>query len=104
MRRHGRNSRVEKTPTTNGRVIRDMLLAEKIRGNPKDYVIISGLRLIDYNGSYDIRLENGKASPKTVFLMHKRKLHNVIGDEQARRFWRQGLGRVADKIPPLRKR
>ena len=87
--------KVAPAKTANGRIIRDMMLSSKVKGNFKDFVIIAGERLLDWCGSYDILTTEGeKVSAKAVALVHKSKLRNIIGEEQARRFWRPGIGRI----------
>ena len=78
----------------NGRIIADLMHSEKMRGNAKDYVILSGSTLLDFNGTFDMRQDEGALSVPKVCLVHKRKLHNIIGEEQAARFWRPGFGRI----------
>ena len=86
--------------TTNGRIIADMLFSEKMKGNPRNYVVLSGSSLLDYNGTYEINLDDGyKLRFSGVLLVHKRKLHHFIGDAEAGRFWRRGLGRSQGPNP-----
>jgi len=87
--------KVAPAKTANGRIIRDLMLSNKVKGNFKDFVIIAGERLLDWCGSYDILSDDGsKVTAKAVALVHKSKLRNIIGEEQARRFWHPGIGRV----------
>lgn len=93
--------------TVNGKVIADMMHSEKMRGNYKDHVILSGSSLLDYNGTFEMRLQpidsvtglpidkEKKLSVPSVCIVHKRKLHNFIGDEQAALFWKPGFGRIS---------
>lgn len=85
---------VSKRYTTNGRIIADMLHSEKMRGNAKDYVVVSGSSLLDFDGTYEMRLDDAKLKVPSVALVHKRNLRKIIGDEQAARFWKPGYGRV----------
>ena len=83
--------------TDNGKMISELMHSQNVRGNPKDWTIIAGYRLVDYYGSYDIRLEDGRTTgTKSVVLVHKRNLHKFIGAEMAVKFWRRGIGRVRD--------
>lgn len=90
---HAASCPISKRYTTNGRIIADMLHTEKIRGNPKDYVILSGASLMDFDGTYEMRHDGGSLSVPSVHLVHKRRLHNIIGAKQAARFWVPGIGR-----------
>lgn len=78
------------------------MLANRVKGNHKDYVIITGSRLMDWSGSYDIRHSaDGKivqAPASAVALIHKSKLRNVIGEEAASAFWRTSFGRVPPSV------
>lgn len=86
--------------TVNGRIIADMLFSENMKGNPRNYVILSGSSLLEFNGTYEVKIDNGaKLRFSGVLLVHKRKLHNFIGDNEASRFWRQRIGRVHNPSP-----
>lgn len=82
--------------TPNGRIIRNLMVAESVKGNHKDYVIIAGNRLVDWQGSYDIvRSSDGKTmGVDGMALIHKSRLSPIVGDELAKHFWRSGVGRV----------
>lgn len=85
--------------TTNGRIIADMLVREKMGGNPRDFVILSGTSMLEYNGTWEVQLDDGyKLRFTGVLLVHKRKLHTFIGAEQAARYWH--LGRRVNTAPP----
>lgn len=88
--RHSVNCPVRRRYTNNGRMIAEMMHARRLRGNPKDYVILVGPRLIDFAGTYEIQ---GMMQPKVV-LVHKRELSRVVGEQASRRFWRRGTGRT----------
>jgi len=81
-------------PTANAKVIRDLMLANKVKGRFKDYVVIAGTRLMDWLGSYDILHESEEglkaAGINGMALIHKSKLVNIIGAEMAAQFWRNG--------------
>lgn len=83
--------------TANGRIIRDLMLANDVKGSYKDYVIISGERLIDWTGSFDIFKDGRPLRAEAVALIHKSKLAKVIGDDAAKVFWRPGFGRIHSK-------
>ncbi len=85
-------------PNGNARMIRDMMVQDKVKGSWKDYVIITGNRLLNGNGrSFEIKLEEGATTGvDAVALVHKRKLVNVIGPDEAARFWHPQLGRVVE--------
>jgi len=86
-------------PSPNAKVIRDLMISQEIKGNFKDYVVLAGKRLIDWQGSYDmVREEDGKTvGVNGMALIHKSKLANVVGAELASNFWRPGIGRVNTK-------
>jgi hypothetical protein len=81
-------------PTANAKVIRDLMAANKVKGKFKDYVVIAGVRLIDWLGSYDILHESEDglkaAGINGMALVHKSKLRNIIGEKMAAQFWRNG--------------
>ena len=86
---------VSKRHTANGRIISDLMHSKKVRGNAKDYVVLSGATLIDFHGSYEMRLEGTQLKISKVRLVHKRNLHRFIGSERAANFWRPGFGRIS---------
>lgn len=83
-----------RTSTANGKMIQDLMVAHKVKGNHKDFVIIVGSKLMDWTGTYDIRQRDKPVEARAMALIHKSKLRNVIGPELAGVFWRRGLGRV----------
>ena len=90
---------VSKRFTVNGRIIADLMHSEKIRGNVKDHVVLSGSSLLDCEGTFEMRHTDeeggeGRLTVPAVCIVHKRKLHKIIGDKQAARFWKPGFGRV----------
>lgn len=82
-------------PTANAKMIIDLMKSRKLKGKFKDHVIIVGSRLIDWLGSYEIRIEEEGEMKKFgvdgVALIHKSKLKNIIGEEPASKFWRNGM-------------
>ena len=90
---------ISKRFTVNGRIIADLMHSEKMRGNLKDHVILSGSSLLDYSGTFEMLIKDDdgadqKLSVSSVCIVHKRRLHKIIGVEQAERFWKPGFGRV----------
>lgn len=84
----------------NEKMIADMLRATKTRGNPRDYVLISGARLIDHTGAYDLIARDGTVGVNGVALVHKRRLHKLVGEELAALFWRRRFGIRAATVAP----
>jgi len=85
---------VRRRYTDNGRMIAELMHSKKIKGSPKDFVIMIGRRLIDFHGTYEIRgVEGGQGVPG-VSLVHKRELDRIVGAKEAGRFWRRGWGRI----------
>lgn len=80
-------------PTANATIIRDLMIASKVKGKFKDYVVLAGNRIMDWLGSYDVLKQTEDGIKSVGFhgmaLIHKSKLRNVIG-EQADLFWRNG--------------
>lgn len=74
----------------NARIIANLMITKGVRGNVKDFVVIAGFRIMDFQGSFDIRKEDDLT--KTVGidgirLIHKRELHGIVGEEAASIFW-----------------
>lgn len=86
----------------NESMIQDFLDLVGNKSNPKDFIIISGLRMIDVSGSFDIKMKENpeKPPPSGVYIVHKKDLHKVIGEELASKFWNRRLHmRVPRKNP-----
>lgn len=79
----------------NGKIIYGFVKRTKAKGSFKDYVLITGSRMIDYRNSYNIMIEN-KTENNNIYLLHKSKLKNLIGKEEALKFWHPKIGRLAD--------
>lgn len=85
-------------PTANAKMIHDLMVSEKVGGHYKDYVVLVGKRLVDWQGSYDMVREDGKTvGVNGMALIHKSRLVPIIGKELAKHFWRSGIGRVFHK-------
>jgi hypothetical protein len=67
-------------------MIADLMFAKKQRGKVKDWAVISGSRLVDWRGSYDVQVKDG-ALTDSVTLIHKRDLFKVLEEGEADRFW-----------------
>jgi len=82
-------------PTTNAKIIRELMVESKVKGHWKDFVVIAGKRLMDWRGSYDMTAEDGKSiGVDGMVIIHKSKLAKVVGEETALNFWRPGIGRI----------
>jgi hypothetical protein len=81
---------VKKYP--NGQALLNAMNLSKIKGDVRDYVLITRTVMIDYRGSYKL---NDRTDDRLVIL-HKRNLKNVIGEESAKRFWLEPYGRIVD--------
>jgi hypothetical protein len=80
--------------TVNGRMIYDLMKERKVRGRYKDYVIINGDKLMDWLGTYEIKIIGGKNVAfftNNVILVHKSKLSRFIGKEGEMKFWSSGV-------------
>ena len=87
--------------TPNGKLIYNLMEAKKVKGNWRDYVAMSGSRLIDAFGSWDMFSPTGDPlGIEGVGLIHKSRLKSIIGDKFASRFWNDKLG---TRVPPTQK-
>ena len=80
-------------PTVNGRMIYELMKERKVKGRYKDYVIINGSRLMDWLGTYEIKVigEKNVFFISSVTLVHKSKLSRFIGKEGELKFWKSGM-------------
>ena len=93
----------EKTKDLAGsaRIVADMMQTKGIRGNVKDYVVIAGYRIMDFQGSFDIRKDDGSGETvgiDGIRLVHKRELHTVVGESLAAHFWSRAT-RTRRRLP-----
>jgi hypothetical protein len=93
----------------NEQVIFDFMMMTNKRGNPRDFVVITGSRMMDAWGSYDIFIRDEEGGPVSkpypgVALVHKRDLHKVIGPEPAAKFWNRRLGIRVNQTKPTPKK
>jgi hypothetical protein len=86
---------VQRAATPNGRIIQGMLAQHNIDPNLyKDYVAITGDRLIDWSGEeYQVQSENGTAYVGPSAVLHKRHLKKVVGSVLAAKFWHPTLNK-----------
>ncbi len=70
-------------PTANARMIKKFLDAGKMKGDFRDYVILTGNRMLDWEGSYELEAPDGGAvQVAETNLMHKKKLETMFESEQ----------------------
>jgi hypothetical protein len=59
-------------------MIQDLMDEGKVKGSYKDYVVLAGNRLIDWQDSWDMYQSNGESiGVDGVTLMHKARLHKM---------------------------
>jgi hypothetical protein len=93
-------AKMARAKTQNGRHIVRTMLDEKIKGDFKDYVIIVGDQLLDWQKTMTLTAHDGM--PVRVdkpVLIHKSKLKNIISPEAAKAFWHPVFGRLVDISP-----
>jgi len=77
-----KNPGVAYFPTANANVIYKLMRAEGVKGDYKDFVVIAGNRLVDWNGSYDVNVKEGSSTnTDKIFLINKKDLPKIIGEE-----------------------
>lgn len=80
--------------TPNGKLIQDLMVAREVKGDYRDFVMITGARLVDWLGSWDIFNSAGEPMGfEGVLLVHKSKLGTIVNDKFADKFWDQRLKR-----------
>lgn len=78
-------------PSSNAKLIFQFMKTNKIKGDYRDYVLISGDRLINWDNSYNCETKN--IEKDGIKLVHKRNLKNILSEENAAVFWHPKLGR-----------
>lgn len=79
----------------NGKIIYKYIKETKAKGTFKEYMLIIGNRMLDYRDSYNVIIEN-RTESDNIYLLHKSKLKNLIGEEEALKFWHPKIGRLID--------
>lgn len=85
----------------NSRIVAEMMQSKGVRGNVKDFVVIAGFRIMDFQGSFDIRKDDGSGQTvgiEGIRLVHKRELHAVVGESLASHFWNRAT-RTRRRLP-----
>lgn len=78
--------------TTAGQKVFLFMKNMKIKGNFRDHVLFIGPKIYDYSGEYDcIRPDMEEGQKAYIALLHKKDLHEVIGEKEAEKFWSQKL-------------
>jgi len=77
--------------TRNEQVIRELMKLKKRRGNPKDYVVLTGASMLDAYETRVVRNRRKNSGEEKVLLIHKRHLHFFIDEQQAAEFWNRKL-------------
>lgn len=72
--------------------IKAMMKLKKLKGSPKDYVVLSGEMMMDYRANYKITRIDDVKHHGSMLLLHKRNLYRFIKEEQAKMFWHRTLG------------
>lgn len=87
------------TPKTpNGKLIANVMEMRDIKGSYKDFVILSGSKLVDAHGSWDIFSPDGAPlGVEGVALVHKSNLSKLVGEKFASRFWNS---KINTRVPP----
>jgi hypothetical protein len=81
--------------TSNAKMIVGVMDSDGVSGNYKDYVLLTGDRLIDWKRSHAIRTPDGKSiGVDGIALVHKKKLANMLPAEIADQFWHPKMGRA----------
>lgn len=93
----GKKPKEKMTPL---KLVEKLMRERKVRGNPKDWVIIHAGLMMDWEGTYQLTVtQTGeKVSVQEVALLHKRDLASFMKPEHARQFWNPALGMRVSKL------
>lgn len=76
-----------------GEKILEFMSLNKVKGNFRDYVLFVNNQMYDAWGVYTVARADTSEPAAVVALIHKSKLHKVIGDAYAAKFWHRRTGR-----------
>ena len=86
------NGSVPRGLTNWGQKIWSFMNDHKVKGNFRDFVLFVGDQMYDNSGQYTVRREqSAEGEAAYVALLHKQKLHQVIGEKAAEKFWNSKL-------------
>jgi hypothetical protein len=101
-----RSGKKKREPTGNEAIIRAAMKVKGIRGNPRDYVLLMGDRLLECTGSFAMfqvnedQSESKRVEFEGVQLVHKKHLHKYAAEPVAAKFWNRKLG---VRVPQVKK-
>ena len=92
---HGKRKKREarKATTQDGLLIQGLMSATGVKGSHKDYVVIVGTRMIEWNGAVEVLLLPDAPIDSAPVLIQKRNLSRYIGDA-ALQYWSPARGRL----------
>ena len=98
MEKKRKEVQIERKITPNARVIQGLMRSRNVKGDYREYVVLTGNSLVDWKGSHTLSTSDGKViGVKEMALVHKRNLKNFLPSEIAERFWHPKLGTLGAK-------
>jgi hypothetical protein len=83
--------KLETIKTQNGQLIYQLMVSRGVRGDYKDYVLVTPTEIIDWQDRWTV--VSGEVFDKPQ-LMHKKLLRHVLGDDVASEIWHPKMGRL----------
>lgn len=86
----------------NGKLIYEMMKSNGVKGDVRDYIVLTPKSMLDYRGTYNVVYKETNDEfgifklGANVYLLHKKKLKNIIGEEASEKFWHPRFGRLID--------
>lgn len=79
----------------NGKLMYDSMKEASLKGDVRDYMIVTRGNMLDYRGSYNLE-DEADHIVDDIKIIHKKYLKNIVGNEIAKNFWHPILGRLID--------
>ena len=70
---------------SNTKVIEKLMKEKSLKGNPKNFVILSAGRIMTHRNSYNVKLKIAVNSP---IVLHRKGLWEYLDESVRKRFWR----------------
>lgn len=105
QRQQEKRSLILKKLKGNSLLIQKLLFEKNIRGDYRDFIVLSGPRLYHYFGVLELADQKGRnLNSNDMILMHKKEMWKIFDEETTLKFWHPKLGRLGATLQPPKKK
>lgn len=90
----------------NALLIKKLMFERNVKGDYRDYIVLSGTRLYHYFGIMELSNPDGKefsVGKTQMLLVHKKEMRKFFSEETSLKFWHPKLGRLGATLRPPKK-